>query len=243
SAAPVGDMMIITGTWLFGSAAAGKAFMLVQAITVFLALIGTIVASMSIGIRITYTMGRDKEMPEHFGMLHGESLTPHQTIWTLAVISVVTAIVSIMFTFCGPAALRDDIVKALPHNFWYSFGIFGHDLAAKIPQSLLVITLVSNFGTFLLYMMTCLVSVVAFNQHHMFNGFKHFVVPIFGLIANLMCMLFYLLGPFFVPGMSAKEPYIALGIVALWGIYGLLYFTRTSRAKGREMFVTGAVRA
>src|SRR5450432_1262483 len=41
SGAPLGDMMVIVGTWLFGSPAAGKAFMLVQAFTVFLALIGT----------------------------------------------------------------------------------------------------------------------------------------------------------------------------------------------------------
>ena len=34
----MGDMMVIVGTWLFGSYAAGKAFMLVQAFTVFLAL-------------------------------------------------------------------------------------------------------------------------------------------------------------------------------------------------------------
>src|SRR5204863_9548995 len=54
SAAPVGDMMIIAGTWLFGSAAAGKAFMLVQAFTVFLALIGTTLSCMSTGARVTY---------------------------------------------------------------------------------------------------------------------------------------------------------------------------------------------
>jgi len=41
SSAPIGDLMLITGTWLFGSPAAGKAFMLVQAFTVFLALIRT----------------------------------------------------------------------------------------------------------------------------------------------------------------------------------------------------------
>jgi len=41
SGAPIGDLMVITGTWLFGSYAAGRAFMLVQAFTVFLALIGT----------------------------------------------------------------------------------------------------------------------------------------------------------------------------------------------------------
>src|SRR5581483_9038448 len=183
SAAPVGDMMIIVGTWMFGSPAAGKAFMLVQALTVFLALIGTTLSCMNTGARVTYAMGRDKEVPEHFGMLHGEKLTPHRAIWVLATISAVVGIASIIFNFCGPAALTDDVIKGLPHNVWYSFGIFGHDLAAKIPQSLLVTTLVSNFGTFLLYMMTCIVSMMAFSEHQTFNTFKHVVVPVFGLIA------------------------------------------------------------
>src|SRR6266481_3178713 len=87
SGAPVGDMMIIAGTWLFGSAAAGKAFMLVQASAVFLALVGTTLACMRTGARVTYAMGRDAEVPEHFGMLHGEKLTPHRAIWTLAILS------------------------------------------------------------------------------------------------------------------------------------------------------------
>jgi len=239
SAAPIGDMMVIVGTWLFGSPAAGKAFMLVQALTVFLALIGTTLSCMSTGARVTYAMGRDKEVPEHFGMLHGEKLTPHRAIWTLAGLSAVIAIFSIIFNFCGPAAQADDVIKALPHNVWYSFGIFSHDLAAKIPQSLLVVTLVSNFGTFLLYMMTCIVAMLAFQEHHTFNGFKHVFVPIFGLVANLLCMLFYLVGPFTVPGMSAKEPFFALGIVALWGIYGLMYFTRTSKSQGKAIYSTG----
>src|SRR5712692_7199026 len=182
SAAPVGDMMVIVGTWLFDSPAAGKAFMLVQAFTVFLALIGTTLSCISTGARVTYSMGRDEEVPEHFGMLHGEKLTPHRAIWTLAGISVFVAIATVIFNFCGPAALTDDIVKGLPHNFWYSFGIYSHDVAAKIPQSLLVVTLVSNFGTFLLYMMTCVVAIVAFREHHAFNGFKHTVVPIFGIL-------------------------------------------------------------
>ena len=98
-------------------------------------------------------MGRDEEVPEHFGLLHGEKLTPHRAIWTLAAISAVVAIASVVFNFAGPAALADDVVKGLPHNFWYSFGLWSHDFAASIPQSLVVITLVSNFGTFLLYML------------------------------------------------------------------------------------------
>ena len=73
-------------------------------------------------------------------------------------------------------------------------------------------------------MMTCIIAIVAFQEHHMFNGFKHVVVPVFGLLANLLCMLFYLVGPFSVAGMSWKEPYVALGIAAVWGIYGFIYF-------------------
>jgi len=237
SAAPVGDMMIIAGTWLFGSAAAGRAFMLVQALTVFLALVGTTLSSMRTGTRVTYAMGRDEEVPGHFGMLHGEKLTPHRAIWTLAVISTFIAIAAIIFTFCGPAALADEVVKGLPHNFWYSFGIFRHDLAASIPQSLVIVTLVSNFGTFLLYMMTCIVAIVAFREHHTFNGFKHVFIPVFGVLANLVCMLFYLVGPFTVAGMSPREPFIALGICALWGIYGWIYFTGSSAKKGRPIYV------
>ena len=240
SAAPVGDMMIIAGTWLFGSPAAGKAFMLVQALTVFLALIGTTLSCMSTGARVTYAMGRDEEVGSHFGLLHGVKLTPHRAIWTLAAISAVIGVISVAFNFCGPAALTDEVVKGLPQNAWYGLLVFGHDTAAKIPQSLLVVTLVSNFGTFLLYMMTNIIAIVAFREHHSFNGFKHMFLPVFGLLANLVCMLFFLVGPSFVPGMSSKEPFFALGVVAVWGIYGGVYFLRGSKKKGKEILLSGA---
>src|SRR5438874_5978726 len=127
---------------------------------------------------------------------------------------------------------------ALPQNVRYSFGVWGHDFASKVPQSSVVITLVSNFGTFVLYMMTCIVAIVAFREHHTFNGFKHVFIPVFGILANLTCMLFYLVGPSVVAGMSPREPFIALGICALWGIYGWIYFTGSSAKKGREIYVT-----
>ena len=100
-----------------------------------------------------------------------------------------------------------------------------------------MVTLVSNFGTFLLYMMTCVVAIVAFREHHTFSGFKHVFIPVFGILANFCCMLFYLVGPFMVAGMSPKEPFVALGIVILWGVYGLIYFKRSSARKGRPIFV------
>ena len=63
SGAPIGDMMVLVGTWAFGSYSAGKAFMLIEAFTVFLALIGTTLSCMNTGARVTYAMGRDEEVP------------------------------------------------------------------------------------------------------------------------------------------------------------------------------------
>jgi hypothetical protein len=50
-------------------------------------------------------------------------------------------------------------------------------------------------------------------------------------------MLFYLIGPFSVAGMSFKEPYIALGIAAGWGIYGAVYFVGASKKKAKSVLV------
>jgi basic amino acid/polyamine antiporter, APA family len=43
----------------------------------------------------------------------------------------------------------------------------------------------------MLYMMSCLVAIVAFHEHHMHNPIKHILIPGFGILANLACMIFY----------------------------------------------------
>jgi amino acid transporter len=235
SGAPIGDMMVIVGTWLFGSYSAGRAFMLVQAFTVFLALIGTTLSCMNTGARVTYAMGKDEEVPAHFGLVHGKTNTPHRAIWTLAILSVFIGMVTVTVYLGGTTPSPLD---AKYHNIWYSFGIFNPDVISKLPNTLVIITLVSNFGTFMLYMLTCFICIVAFREHHMFHGFKHMFVPIFGLIANLACMIFYLVGPFSVSGMSVKEPYIALGVCALWGLYGGLYFRSASKKMSKPVILT-----
>jgi basic amino acid/polyamine antiporter, APA family len=237
SSAPLGDMMVIVGSWMFGSYAAARAFMLVQAFTVFLALIGTTLSCLSTGARVTYAMGRDEEVPSHFGLLHGKTLSPYRAIWALAALSAFLGIVTVS-VYLGGATSAPTPLDPKYHNMWYSFGIFSPDSYMKLPNTLVIITLISNFGTFLLYMTTCVVAMVAFKEHHSFNGFKHMFVPIFGLLANLACMLFYLVGPFTVSGMSWHEPYIALVVVALWGMYGAFYFMKSSKAKGRETILT-----
>jgi basic amino acid/polyamine antiporter, APA family len=245
SSAPLGDMMQLIGAWAFGSPKAGYWFMMVQAFTVFLALIGTTLSCLATGARVTYAMGRDDEVGSHFGLLHGRTATPYKAIWTLAGISAVLGCLTVATYYCGPAVsgitkeAYNATVQGLPHNFWYSIGThkLSWETACKIPQSLLLITLVSNFGTFALYMMTCLIAMVAFHEHHLHDFFKHKTIPLFGLLANLLCMAFYLVGPFFVSGMSVKEPYCALGVAALWGVYGLIYFAINSKAKGRTMIL------
>lgn len=241
SSAPIGDMMVIVGTWLFGSPEAGWWFMFIQAITVFLALVGTTLSCMCTGARVTYAMGRDDEVPSHFGMLHGKNLTPHRAIWTLAGVSAVVGIVAVSMYLCGPAAtdaLNTALSDAQKDSFWYpSWLLFSTETAKNLPNSLLVVTLVSNFGTFMLYMLTCVIAIVAFRQHHMFSGVKHLVIPVFGVLANLVCMLFYVVGPFMVTGMSKLEPFIALGVAGVWGGYGALYFAKASAKKGRAVLV------
>jgi hypothetical protein len=37
--------------------------------------------------------------------------------------------------------------------------------------------------------------------------------------------------------MSVKEPFIALAVVAAWGLYGAIYFMRSSKKSGKTVLV------
>jgi amino acid transporter len=236
SAAPIGDMMIIVGDQLLGQGH-GKYFMEAEAITVFLALIGTTLACMNTGARVTYAMGKDDEVPEHFGMLHAESLSPRKAIWTLAVISAVIGVLAVSLAFGDASAPTDASIAALPHNIFSSFGYTTHDKMAALPNSLLALTLTSNFGTFILYGLSCLLCIVAYSERHDKHIVMHYLIPGFGLVANLVCMAFYVAGPFFNLG-TKMEPLTALGISAVWGLYGAVYFIRSSKSKGKAALLT-----
>ena len=234
SAAPIGDMMVVVGNHLFNGH--GRAFMLIEAFTVFLAIIGTTLSCMNTGARVTYAMGKDKEMPDSMGALHSANLTPHRAIWTLALISAVVGSLAVVMAFGDAGAPADTAIQALPHGFWSSFGYTTHDKMAALPNSLLTVTLASNFGTFLLYMLSCVTCLVCYHNHPKFKVVRHLLIPLFGLLANLACMAFYLIGPFMGYG-TKMEPLLALGIAAVWGIYGLFFFMRSSKTSGRTTLV------
>jgi amino acid transporter len=235
SAAPIGDMMIIVGDWLLGPGH-GKYFMEAEAITVFFALIGTTLSCMNTGARVTYAMGRDDEAPEHFGILHAKSLSPRKAIWTLAWISAVIGVIAVTLVFGDAGAPTDAAIAALPHGIFSSFGYLHHDTLAALPNSLLAVTLTSNFGTFILYALSCFLCIVAFHGRPDHSFLKHKLIPGFGLLANLVCMAFYVAGPIFNLG-TLKEPLLALGISAVWGIYGAIYFIRSSKKKGKAVLL------
>jgi amino acid transporter len=234
SAAPIGDMMVVVGNALLGGH--GQTFMLIEAFTVFLALIGTTLSCMNTAARVTYAMGKDDEVPEHFGLLHSRNLTPHRAIWTLATISALVGCIAVVLAFGDAGAPQDAAIKALPQGFWSSFGYTTHDAMAALPNSLLMVTLASNFGTFLLYMLSCITCIVCYHGHPNFKVVRHLLIPIFGLVANLVCMAFYLIGPFMGYG-TKMEPLLALGIAAVWAIYGGIYFVRSSKGKGRATLI------
>jgi APA family basic amino acid/polyamine antiporter len=236
SAAPIGDMMVMVGDALLGPGH-GRTFMLLEAITVFLALIGTTLSCINTGARVTYAMGKDQEVPEHFGMLHSKTLSPHRAIWTLAVISAVIGVIALLMVFGDSSAISDANIAALPHGLWSSVWFATtHDHMAAFPNTLTMIVLASNFGTFMLYMLSCIICMVAYQGHPNFNALKHLLIPIFGVLANLICMLFYIIGPFMGYG-TKMEPFGALAIAAVWGVYGAVYFLRSSKATGRSTLV------
>jgi hypothetical protein len=169
-------------------------------------------------------------------MLHSKSLTPHRAIWTLAIISAIVGCVAVSAAFGDAGAPTDAAIKALPQGFFSSFGYTTHDGMAALPNTLLMVTLASNFGTFLLYALSCIICMVAYHGHPKFSFIRHFAIPVFGLLANLGCMIFYLIGPFMGFG-TVKEPLLALGIALVWAIYGAVYFVRSSKAKGRTTLV------
>jgi basic amino acid/polyamine antiporter, APA family len=239
SAAPVGDMMVVVGNALLGPGR-GRMFMLIEAGTVVLALIGTTLSCMNTAARVTYAMGKDSEVPEHFGILHSKNLTPHRAIWTLAAISAVVGCISVAMAFGDAGAPQDAAIQALPHGFFSSFGYSSHDHMAALPNTLLTMTLASNFGTFLLYMLSCIICIVAYHKHPKFSTVKHFIIPVFGLLANLACMSFYIIGPFMGYG-TKMEPLLALGIAGVWAIYGGIYFVTSSKKTGRTTLVKSRV--
>lgn len=85
SGAPIGDMAKIIGDQMLGGN--GTLLAVTLAATVVIALIGTSLSCLNTGVRVTYAMGKDTELPTVFGFLHGRYRTPHVGVIVLTVLS------------------------------------------------------------------------------------------------------------------------------------------------------------
>jgi len=203
SSAPIGDMILLIGNSLLGGI--GFGLTIVIALTVALAILGTTLSAMNTGVRITFAMAQDAEMPEPLGLLHGSYATPHTAVWAMVAGSAAVGII----------------------------GVFS-------VVTLTGITLASNFGTFVLYALTCLWTVIAFHGRAEGSMLKHVVVPVLGLLANL-AMLATILGMGILGGgTSQQESLLALGIAAFWAIVSAIYVLVNNRRQGRSLIAAPA---
>ena len=94
SGAPIGDMAIQIGNVFLGGN--GFAFMLVIAATVVIAIVGTTLAAMNTGVRISFAMAQDAEMPDIMGLLHDEYATPMMGIIIMIIVSGVIGTIGVL---------------------------------------------------------------------------------------------------------------------------------------------------
>jgi amino acid transporter len=94
SGAPIGDLAVQIGNAFLGGN--GFAFMLIIAFTVAIAILGTTLAAMNTGVRISFAMAQDAEIPDIMGMLHDKYATPFVGVVIMVIISGVIATIGVL---------------------------------------------------------------------------------------------------------------------------------------------------
>lgn len=111
SSAPIGDMVKNLGDALLGNM--GFALMIIVACSVGIAVIGTTLACMNTGVRVTYAMSKDKEVPSFLGFLHPKHATPHAGVWAMTIASAVIGAFGVL-----------SVVNLTAITFWSNIGTF-----------------------------------------------------------------------------------------------------------------------
>ena len=87
SCAPIGDMVKNLGDALLGNM--GFGLMIIVAIVTAIAVVGTTLACINTGVRVTYAMAKDKEAPSFLGFLHSRHATPHTAVYAITIASAI----------------------------------------------------------------------------------------------------------------------------------------------------------
>lgn len=87
SGAPIGDMVQNLGNVLLNHS--GFICMIAVAVTVAIALFGSTLSCMNTGVRVTYAMAKDDEMPTVLKVLNIKHATPHTAVFAITIVSIV----------------------------------------------------------------------------------------------------------------------------------------------------------
>jgi amino acid transporter len=115
--APIGTMIHNIAESSLGHT--GTTVSLIVALTVLIALLGTTLACLNTGVRVTYAMAKDKEMPSVLGLLHGKFATPHGGILILTVISAAIGV------YCATPYNVDNITQITVASNTGTFLVYG----------------------------------------------------------------------------------------------------------------------
>jgi APA family basic amino acid/polyamine antiporter len=143
--APIGTMITNIGNKVLGQT--GSTVSLIVAFTVLIALLGTTLACLNTGVRVTYAMAKDKEMPGILGLLHGRFATPHGGILILTVLSAAIGV------YCATPYNVDNITQITVASNTGTFLVYGMScivalvaFASRHDKHLVKHTLVPGLG-------------------------------------------------------------------------------------------------
>ena len=198
SQAPLGDIVRISTNSLFGGG--GFVVMMIVAAAVVAAILGTTLACLNTGVRVTYAISRDTEVPQPLGKLNTRFGTPAIGVWVLTIVSALIG----------------------------AFGVLS-------LTNLTAVILLSNFGTFIVYGVTCFIAVLALSRER-HSILTKYVVPIAGLAANVLMLIVVIWLGIIGGGSTQQAAFIALVISAIWIAVGLVYYLANSRSKESGLF-------
>lgn len=200
SSAPIGDMVRNLGDVLLNHS--GFLCMILVAISVAIALFGSTLSCMNTGVRVTYAMAKDDEMPTVLNALHVRHATPYTAVLVITIASA-------------------------------AIGAF----AVINVTTLTAVTYISNIGTFLLYGMTNLISLVAFSKQPKRNPITTVIVPVLGMVANIGMLIAVIVLGVIAGGATTVSAVIAIGFSLVWLVIGIVYFNVHSRKEGKPILI------
>lgn len=120
-------------------------------------------------------------------------------------------------------------------------GIIGTIGVTGGVMALTGITLASNLGTFALYALICGLTIVAFAGDQAFSFIKHAIIPVLGLVVNMVMVLAIFIIGMISGGTTAQATYLALGISIAWLVVSVAYFVLTSARKGQAILPAATI--